>query len=101
MLAHLERLGVAYTRAPGATHAGPPRTPEDTPYQGRREDNGEHYTYIRDPDGNVIELVYHPLGLEDTDSNPVALPDTSKPLRWKQKEGFVNARYSKSGITVR
>jgi catechol 2,3-dioxygenase-like lactoylglutathione lyase family enzyme len=92
MLAHLERLGVAYTRAPGATHAGPPRTPEDTPYQGCREDNGEHYTYIRDPDGNVIELVYHPLGLEDTDGKPVALPDTSKRLRWKQKEGFVDAR---------
>src|SRR5688500_2008324 len=39
MLANLERLGIPYTRAPGATHAGPPRTSEDTPYQGRREDN--------------------------------------------------------------
>ncbi len=45
---------------------GPPRTPEDTRHQGRREDNGARYTYIRDPDGNVIELVYHPFGLEDT-----------------------------------
>jgi catechol 2,3-dioxygenase-like lactoylglutathione lyase family enzyme len=91
MLANLERLGVSYTRAPGATQVGPPRTPEDTPDQGRREDNGEHYTYVQDPDGNVIELVYHPLGLEDADGKRVELPDTSKRLRWKQKEGFVHA----------
>lgn len=91
MLAHLEKLEVSYTRAPGAANPGPPRTPEDTPYQGRREDNGEHYTYVRDPDGNVIELVYHPLGLADAEGKRVALPDTSKTLRWKQKEGFVNA----------
>ena len=68
---------------------GPPRTPEDTPYQGRREDNGEHYTYIQDPDGNVIELVYHPLGLEDADGNQVELPDNTKGLRWKQKADVV------------
>lgn len=92
MLANLERLGVTYTRAPGTTNAGPPRTPEDTLHQGRREDNGEHYTYIRDPDGNVIELVYHPLGLEDTDGVQVELPDTSKRLRWRQKKGFVKGR---------
>ena len=36
------------------------------PYQGRREDSGEYYTYIHDPDNNMIELVYHPLGLEDS-----------------------------------
>jgi hypothetical protein len=46
--------------------------------------------YVQDPDGNVIELVYHPLGLEDADGKPVELPDASKRLRWKQKEGFVN-----------
>ncbi len=51
---------------------GPPRTPEDTPYQGRREDNGEHYTYIQDPDGNQVEL-----------------PDNTKGLRWKQKADVV------------
>jgi hypothetical protein len=91
MLANLEQLGVAYTRAPGAANAGPPRTPEDTPYQGRRKDNGEHDTYIRDPDGNVTELARHPLGLEDANGMRVKLPDTSKRLCWKQKEGFVNA----------
>ncbi len=89
MLANLERLGVHYTRSSGSTHAGPPRTPEDTPYQGRREDNGEHYTYIQDPDGNVIELVYHPLGLQDTDGSQVELPDNTKGLRWKQKADVV------------
>ncbi len=29
--------------------------------------SGETYTYIHDPDGNMIKLVYHPLGLEATD----------------------------------
>ena len=86
-LANLDRLEITYTRTPGTTNAGPPRTPEDTPYQGRREDNGEHYTYICDPDGNMIELVYHPLGLEDSAGNDVALADISRGLRWKQKEG--------------
>jgi len=86
-LANQDRLEITYTRTPGTTNAGPPRTPEDTPYQGRREDNGEHYTYICDPDGNMIELVYHPLGLEDSAGNDVALADISRGLRWKQKEG--------------
>jgi hypothetical protein len=45
---------------------------------------------VQDPDGNVIELVHHPLGLEDAAGNQVALPDASKQLRWRQKEGFVN-----------
>ena len=31
----------------------PPRPPED---------NGEHYTYIYNPNGIMIELVYYPLG---------------------------------------
>ena len=57
MLAHLEEQGVAYSRAgQGAS----PRQPEDTKSWGKRDDTGEHYTYIRDPDGNLIELVYHP-----------------------------------------
>ncbi len=86
-LANLDRLGIAYTRTPGSTNPGLPRTPEDTPYQGRREDNGEHYTYIYDPDGNMIELVHHPLGLEDSAGNIVELADISRGLRWKQKEG--------------
>ncbi len=86
MLSNLDKLGVAYSRSSGPTDA-PPRTPEDTQYQGRREDNGEHYTYIHDPDGNMIELVYHPLGLTDSEGSQAVLADNTKRLRWKQKEG--------------
>ena len=87
-IANLDRLGVPYSRSPGA-QPGPSRTPEDDPYQGKWEDNGEHYTYIRDPDGNLIELVCHPLGLEDALGNQVAQADNSKGLRWKQIAGYV------------
>ena len=90
MLLNLDKLGVAYSRSPGAVDA-PPRTSEDTQYQGRREDNGEHYTYVHDPDGNMIELVYHPLGLMDSAGNPVALADNTKRLRWKQKDGVARS----------
>jgi catechol 2,3-dioxygenase-like lactoylglutathione lyase family enzyme len=90
MLANLDRLGVTYSRS-GGTFTNPPRTPQDDDRQGRREDNGEHYTYIHDPDGNMIELVYHPLGLEDSRGNQIELPDSSRRLRWKQKEGFATS----------
>ena len=89
-IANLGRLGVPYSRSPG-NQVGPPRTPGDDPYQGRREDNGEHYTYVRDPDDNVIELVYHPLGLEDNGGSEVELVDNSKGLRWRQTAGFVTS----------
>ena len=36
-----------------------PRRPEDNQSWGTRDDTGEHYTYIRDPDGNLIKLGYH------------------------------------------
>jgi hypothetical protein len=88
MLANLDKLRVSYSRS-GGTFNNPARTPQDDERQGRREDNGEHYTYIHDPDGNMIELVYHPLGLEDARGNRIELPDNSKGLRWKQKEGFI------------
>ena len=57
--------------------------------QGRREDNGEHYTYIHDPDGNMIELVQHPLGLEDSQGRKMELPNDPVSMRWTQKPGFV------------
>ena len=38
---------------------------------GSGEDSSEYYTYIHDPDGNMIELVYHGLGLEDTEGKQV------------------------------
>jgi hypothetical protein len=59
------------------------------PHQGRREDTGEHYTYIHDPDGNMIELVYHPLGIEDSEQG----------LRWTQLPDFVAAAYRDTAST--
>ena len=90
MLARLDALGVPHSRSSGA-NLGPARTPEDDDFQGRREDNNEHFTYINDPDGNLIELVYHPLGLEDSDGAEVDLADASKGLRWRQVPGFVTS----------
>ena len=89
-IANLDRLRVPYSRSPSA-ELGPSRTPDDNLNTGRREDNGEYYTYIRDPDGNVIELVYHPLGLVDANGNHVELADNSKGLRWKQNAEFVTS----------
>ena len=57
-LLYLEALGVSYSRSPGGSYSNIGRT---DPYEGRREDTGEHFTYIRGPDNNLIELVYHPL----------------------------------------
>jgi catechol 2,3-dioxygenase-like lactoylglutathione lyase family enzyme len=82
MLAHLDALGIAYSRAgQGAlTGAGT----GDGQRWGKRDDTGEHYTYIHDPDGNRIELVYHPLGLVDADGNKVGVATHPHGLRWRQ-----------------
>ncbi len=81
-LAHLERLGVPYSRtgAGAFTRVG---TGDDGRW-GKREDNGEHYTYLHDPDGNLIELVHHPLGLVDAEGKPVDLQAHAPGLRWRQ-----------------
>src|SRR5215510_14471099 len=63
------------------------------PHQGRREDSGEYYTYIHDPDNNMIELVYHPLGLEDSKGNTLEIADDPQGVRWAQKPDFVVAAY--------
>jgi hypothetical protein len=82
MLAHLDALGIEYSRAgQGASTTG--GTGDDQRW-GRREDTGEQYTYIHDPDGNRIELVYHPLGLVDGDGNKVEMPTHPRGLRWRQ-----------------
>jgi hypothetical protein len=91
MLAHLQELGVAHVRTSAASTGA--NIGGTDPYQGRREDSGEHYTYIHDPDGNMIELVYHPLGLEDSKGNKVEVLQDSQ-LRWTQKPGFVPSAYS-------
>jgi lactoylglutathione lyase len=60
MLAHLAALGVPHMRTSAASVAA--NLGGTDPYQGRRDYSGEHYTYLHDPDGNMIELTYHPLG---------------------------------------
>ena len=80
MLAHLETQGVAYSRGQSALTG----SDTDDPRWGKRDDSGEHYTYINDPDGNLIELVYHPLGLADADGNTIELPSHPRGLRWRQ-----------------
>ena len=64
------------------------------PLQGRREDAGEHYAYIHDPDGNLIELVCHPLGLENSRGEEVEVAHDPRGLRWRQIPGFVAAAAS-------
>jgi len=81
MLSHLDGLGIARVRTSAASTM--PNIGGTSPHQGRREDTGEHYTYIHDPDGNMIELVYHPLGIEDAEQG----------LRWTQLPGFVAGAY--------
>src|SRR5207249_11639156 len=61
------------------------------PQQGRREDSSEHYTYVKDPDGNLIELVNHPLGLQDSQGRKVEVTHDPNGLRWVQIPGFVEA----------
>jgi catechol 2,3-dioxygenase-like lactoylglutathione lyase family enzyme len=83
MLAHLEALGIAYSRT-GQGAFNPVGTGND-PRWGKRDDTGEHYTYIHDPDGNLIELLYHPLGLVDADGNKVEIATHPRGLRWRQR----------------
>lgn len=92
MLAHLDKQGEPYSRSttPGVVS----KIGGDDPYQGRREDNGEHYTYIHDPDNNLIELVYHINGLESSAGEHLVLHDDVDGLRWRQKPGWVEAEYT-------
>lgn len=64
MLVNLDQLGIAYGKTVGPGRAGTFREGRggDDPRQGRREHDGSHYTYLQDPDGNVIELVHHAEG---------------------------------------
>jgi catechol 2,3-dioxygenase-like lactoylglutathione lyase family enzyme len=87
MLAHLDELGISYSRTGGGSFGA--NIGGSDARQGRREDSGEYYTYIHDPDGNMIELVYHPLGLEDSGGNAVEVVHDPRGLRWTQIRGFV------------
>ena len=96
-LANLDELGVSYSRSAGGAFMG---TGGEDPHQGRREDTGEHYTYISDPDGNLIELVYHPLGLESSDGYAVGLRHDAGNPHWTQIPGFVEEAYREAKVAV-
>ena len=70
MIANLDALGVPYS---------PPTI---------RAYSGGHSTYIHDPDGNIIELVQHPLGLRNSKGETVEVPYDPNGMRWAQHSGF-------------
>ena len=79
MISHLDSSGVRYTRTPGS------RREEDAGCSwGLRDYSGGHYTYIHDPDRNMIELVHHPLGLEDADGNKLELTHHAESPSWSK-----------------
>lgn len=96
MLSHLDSIGVDYSRTAGG--AFPPSLGGDDAKQGRREDTNEHFTYISDPDGNLIELVYHPLGLETSLGAEVGLVKDEENVRWTQQTGFVEEAYNSQTV---
>jgi catechol 2,3-dioxygenase-like lactoylglutathione lyase family enzyme len=89
MLSHLTELGIPHVRTSAASLGA--NIGGTDPHQGRREDSGEHYTYIHDPDGNLIELVSHPLGLENSRGKKVEVVHDAQGVRWTQLPGFVAA----------
>ena len=97
LLAHLDAQRVPYSRTGGGAFTG---TGGDDPRQGTREDTGERYTYISDPDDNLIELVYHAGGLESSSGEAVDLTHDTGNVRWTQIEGFVEAAYAEEQVTV-
>ena len=50
------------------------------------------------PDGNMIELVYHPLGLVSSGGESVELVHDTENVRWTQIDGFVEAAYADSKV---
>ncbi len=70
LIANLDALGVKYA---------PPTV--------RAYSNG-HSTYVNDPDGNMIELVQHPLGLNDSKGEKVELVHDANSLTWTRLPGY-------------
>ena len=70
MMANLDGLEVPYSR------------PSVRAY------SGGHSTYIQDPDGNMIELVQHPMGLRNSKGETVKVTHDPKGMSWAQEPGF-------------
>ena len=81
MMAHLDALGVPYGTTPGVSK-------ERGSAYGHRDYSGGCYAYIHDPDGNMIELVHHPLGVKDSAGNKVELRHDPGSLTWIRRPGF-------------
>ena len=96
MLSHLDSVGVNYSRTAGGSFGT--SVGGDDSREGRREDTNEHYTYINDPDGNLIELVYHSLGLESSHGAKVDLVNDDENVRWTQIPGFVEDAYKSQPV---
>ena len=77
LISHLDGLGVRYTRYPGSK-----REEDAGSSWGHRDYSGGHYTYVHDPDGNMIELVHHPLGLENAQGNQLEVVHHADSPRW-------------------
>ena len=86
-IAHLASLGIPYSRSARIT----PESPGDSTW-GIRDYTGNQYTYICDPNGNVIELVHHPLGLENSEGRNVDLAFDRSSLTWTKRPEFDTAK---------
>jgi catechol 2,3-dioxygenase-like lactoylglutathione lyase family enzyme len=78
LIANLDNLGVPYTTTPGMRH------PSGESSWGKRDYSDSHYTYVHDPDGNMIELVKHPLGMEDAAGNEFELAHHQESPSWRR-----------------
>ena len=93
MMAHLEKEGVTHNRVPPGSRGN---LGGSDPNFGNREDSGEFFTYIHDPDGNMIELVHHPLGWQDSKGDKVEIPHSAEWMGVAQKAGWVASEYEKA-----
>ena len=87
LIAHLDELGIPYSTA----LRRPPGSEEKSSW-GRREYSGNHYTYVTDPNGNIIELVHHPLGIADSHGNKVEIAHNADSLKWVKRAEYDDSR---------
>jgi catechol 2,3-dioxygenase-like lactoylglutathione lyase family enzyme len=80
---NLKTLGVPYHHDPRSSAMD-----ERASTWEHREYTGHHYTYVRDPDGNIIELMYHPLGLEDSAGKKVNVVHDPDSLTWTKRPEY-------------